>query len=53
MLDPVQGAMHFDVSRSRAVDLMASLRKELPGYLVPRLVRENPGEASKTAIFTI
>ena len=53
MLDPVQGAMHFDVSRSRAVDLMASLRKELPGYLVPRLVRENPGEVSKTAIFTI
>jgi len=53
MLDPVKGAMHFEVSQSRAVELMASLREELPGYLVPRLVRENPGEASKTAIFTI
>lgn len=53
MLDPVQGAMHFEVSQSRAIELMESLRKELPGYLVPRLVREIAGEASKTAIFTI
>jgi EF-P beta-lysylation protein EpmB len=53
MLDPVQGAMHFDVSQSRAVELIAALQKQLPGYLVPRLVRENPGAASKTAIFTI
>jgi EF-P beta-lysylation protein EpmB len=53
MLDPVQGAMHFDVSQPRAVELIAALQKQLPGYLVPRLVRENPGAASKTAIFTI
>jgi EF-P beta-lysylation protein EpmB len=53
LLDPVQGAMHFDVSQHRAVKLLDNVRKELPGYLVPRLVRENPGEASKTAIFTI
>jgi L-lysine 2,3-aminomutase len=45
--------MHFEVSQSRAVELIAAVQKELPGYLVPRLVRENPGEASKTAIFTI
>lgn len=53
MLDPVQGAMHFDVPGDRAVALLESVRASLPGYLVPRLVREIPGEASKTAIFTI
>ena len=53
MLDPVQGAMHFDVPRYRAIEILDKLRKELPGYLLPRLVREIPGEASKTAIFTI
>jgi EF-P beta-lysylation protein EpmB len=53
MLDPVQGAMHFEVLQARAVALLESLRAELPGYLVPRLVREIPGQASKAAIFTI
>jgi EF-P beta-lysylation protein EpmB len=53
MLDPVRGAMHFSVSRNRAVGIMNLLKQELPGFLVPRLVQEIPGEASKTAIFTI
>ena len=53
MLDPVQGAMHFDVSRNRAIEIQNTLKQELPGFLVPRLVKEMPGEASKTAIFTI
>lgn len=53
MLDPVQGALHFDVGQDRAVALLESARAELPGYLTPRLVREIPGESSKTAIFTI
>ena len=53
MLDPVQGAMHFEVAESAAVDILDTIRSELPGYLVPRLVREIPGEASKSAIFTI
>lgn len=53
MLDPVQGAMHFDVPRSRAIEIQNTLKQELPGFLVPRLVKEMPGEASKTAIFTI
>jgi L-lysine 2,3-aminomutase len=30
--------------------LIAQIRKMLPGYLVPRLVREQQGEASKTII---
>lgn len=46
-LDRVQGAAHFLVSDRRARWLMAEVRKRLPGYLVPRLVREVPGEGSK------
>ena len=47
MLDPVQGAAHFEVPEDRARQLMDGLRRRLPGYLVPRLVREQYGIASK------
>lgn len=50
LLDKVAGAQHFDVNQVRAVKLVDDLRKVLPGYLVPRLVREQQGEASKTVI---
>jgi len=50
LLDPVAGASHFDVSEQDGIKLIAQLRTLLPGYLVPRLVREQQGEASKTAI---
>jgi L-lysine 2,3-aminomutase len=50
LLDPVAGAAHFDVDASRGRRLVARLRERLPGYLVPRLVRETPGELSKTPI---
>ena len=53
LLDPVRGAMHFNVPQYRAIEILDKLKNELPGYLLPRLVREIPGEASKTAIFTI
>ncbi len=53
MLDPVQGAMHFDTSKQLAIALINTLRAQLPGYLVPRLVQEIPGNESKTAIFSI
>ncbi len=48
LLDRVQGAAHFEVDRARALWLMQVLRARLPGYLVPRLVREQPGADSKT-----
>ena len=51
LLDPVQGAAHFEVNEDDAVNLVKSLRSALPGYLVPQLVREKPGENSKTPIF--
>jgi len=46
-LDRVQGAAHFEVADADALALMAQLRARLPGYLVPRLVREVAGEDSK------
>lgn len=51
-LDPVAGAAHFDVSEERARSILLSLQERLPGYLVPRLVREVPGASSKQAIYS-
>jgi L-lysine 2,3-aminomutase len=50
LLDKVQGAAHFDVDERRALDLHRSLAARLPGYLVPRLVREVAGAPAKTAV---
>lgn len=50
MLDPVAGAAHFLVDDERARAIMADLRTRLPGYLVPKLVREEEGELSKTPL---
>ncbi|HEY8518995.1 MAG TPA: EF-P beta-lysylation protein EpmB [Gammaproteobacteria bacterium] len=50
LLDPVQGAAHFDVPAERGRELVAELRARLPGYLVPRLVREDAGRLSKTLV---
>ena len=50
LLDPVAGASHFDVSNQIGIELINRIRKKLPGYLVPRLVREQQGEQSKTLI---
>lgn len=49
-LDPVQGAAHFAVDDGRASALLAELRARLPGYLVPRLVREEAGAPGKTPL---
>jgi len=50
VLDKIQGAAHFDFAESRACELHAELNKHLPGYLVPRLVREESGKPAKTFI---
>ncbi len=50
LLDKVQGAAHFDIPETEARLLLSRLRNRLPGYLVPQLVREIEGEASKRAI---
>lgn len=46
-LDRVAGAAHFEVADARARALSEQLRARLPGYLVPLLVREIPGDSSK------
>ncbi len=48
LLDRVHGAAHFDVPEAVAVGLHRQLMARLPGYAVPKLVREIPGETSKT-----
>jgi L-lysine 2,3-aminomutase len=50
MLDKVQGATHFAVEEDRARDIMNKLRETLPGYLVPRLIREQAGLPYKLPI---
>jgi L-lysine 2,3-aminomutase len=50
LLDRVRGSAHFEVDETRARRLMAELAARLPGYLVPRLVREEPGAPAKTSI---
>ena len=47
LLDKVAGAAHFDVPEARAQGIMRDLRARLPGYLVPKLVREVAGAAAK------
>lgn len=50
LLDQVQGGLHFDVDREKACKIIDNMRAKLPGYLIPRLVIEEKGECSKTAI---
>ncbi len=50
VLDRVEGASHFEVPEEKAVTLMNELLLRLPGFLVPKLVREIGGEKSKTPI---
>ncbi|MGQ7243525.1 EF-P beta-lysylation protein EpmB [Salinicola sp. V024] len=50
VLDPVSGAAHFDVPDHEARQLIEALRQRLAGFLMPRLVREVPGELSKTPL---
>lgn len=47
LLDRVQGAAHFEVPEARARQIAARLRELLPGYLVPRFVREVAGAPTK------
>ncbi|WP_018137743.1 MULTISPECIES: EF-P beta-lysylation protein EpmB [unclassified Thioalkalivibrio] len=48
LLDRTRGTAHFEVTEQRALELHQALHARLPGYLVPRLVREVPGEPGKT-----
>ena len=53
LLDRVSGAAHFDVAELHAQQLMDEVHTRLPGYLVPRLVREQVAAPYKTPMPTI
>jgi L-lysine 2,3-aminomutase len=50
LLDRVAGAAHFDTPQEQAMELHAAMLRRLPGYLVPRLVREVAGAESKVPL---
>jgi L-lysine 2,3-aminomutase len=49
-LDQVAGAAHFEVPITHGQQLIAAMRKSLPGYAVPRYVQELPGDSSKRTL---
>jgi L-lysine 2,3-aminomutase len=49
-LDHVRGAAHFDVPDEEARLIAGQLAAQLPGYLVPRLVRELYGAPAKVTL---
>lgn len=49
-LDRVAGAAHFSVPEETGVDIIGRMRARLPGYGVPRYVRETPGEPGKVVL---
>ena len=50
LLDKATGTGHFEVPETVATDLIKQVQATLPGYLVPKLVKELPGALSKQAI---
>lgn len=50
LLDHVTGAAHFAISDAQAKAIMGQVTASLPGYLVPRLVREEADKSAKTLI---
>jgi EF-P beta-lysylation protein EpmB len=49
-LDRVQGMAHFEVEEEKGRDLLAEIAKQLPGYAIPKYVREVAGESQKTLL---
>lgn len=49
-LDRVRGSGRFRIPDARGIELVDEIRRRLPGYLVPRFVREIEGEPSKTPL---
>jgi L-lysine 2,3-aminomutase len=47
LLDRVQGGAHFEVPEKQAIELLQQIQAKLPGYLVPKLVREVSGMGYK------
>ena len=50
LLDKIDGAAHFDTEEHIAKQLMNDLMAVMPGYLVPKLVKEVAGAAAKVRV---
>lgn len=50
LLDRVSGSAHFEVPLPQARAIMREIQAQLPGYLVPRLSREEAGKPAKTLV---
>lgn len=53
VLDKVKGAQHFDLDPAKIDIIYKDVLASLPGYLVPKLVREIAGEKNKTPLFGV
>lgn len=51
LLDRVTGTHHFEVPEEIALPLYQELEALVSGYMLPRLVREIPGQHSKTPVY--
>lgn len=51
LLDKAAGTGHFEVDEPQALALIKEVQARLPGYLVPKLVKEVAGEKSKQVVF--
>lgn len=49
-LDPVAGAEHFHTSAADARHLYREMQRQLPGYLLPKMVTDIPGEGAKVLL---
>lgn len=50
LLDKANGTGHFEVEQKTAIALMDQVKKQLPGYLIPKLIREQAGAPNKIII---
>jgi KamA family protein len=50
LLDKATGTGHFEVSESSAIAIITKLQAMLPGYLIPKLVKEQAGGLSKQPV---
>ncbi|MCK9394474.1 MAG: EF-P beta-lysylation protein EpmB [Methylobacter sp.] len=50
LLDKATGTGHFEVSEAEALALVRQVQATLPGYLVPKLVKEQAGAVSKQTV---
>lgn len=50
LLDPVAGSAHFYVEQTQALQLYQQMSAELPGFLLPKLVRDVVGTPAKQQV---